>query len=125
MEFVDIVPNTTKEENRRHKPISVVVVAIVNKAFRLSDKLGPKTYRLLLYILRTGFRELALVHQKAFSKMGTTAGYQEIFAEFVEGAKQAPAQWYSIQPLGNGIPSLADLLEVPAAWLANLLHVTG
>jgi hypothetical protein len=64
---------------------------------------------------------LALVHQKAFSKMGTTAGYQEIFAEFVEGAKQAPAQWYSIQPLGNGIPSLADLLEVSADNLRTVL----
>jgi hypothetical protein len=46
--------------------------------------------------------------------MGTKAGYQEILAEFVEGAKQAPAQWYSITPLHNGILSLVDLLKMSA-----------
>jgi hypothetical protein len=30
--------------------------------------------------------------KKVFSKMSTKAGYQEIFAEFIEGAKQSPAQ---------------------------------
>jgi hypothetical protein len=52
--------------------------------------------------------------------MGTKAGYQEIFAEFVEGAKQAPAQWYSITPLHNGNSSLADLLEVSGENLQTL-----
>jgi hypothetical protein len=37
-EFVGFVPTTTKEENRRHKPITVVVAAIVNKALKLLDK---------------------------------------------------------------------------------------
>ena len=54
-----------------------------------------------------------------------TAGYQEIIAEFIEGAKQAPAQWYSIQPLGNGIPSLADLLEVSFDNLRTVLKNAG
>jgi hypothetical protein len=57
--------------------------------------------------------------------MGTTAGYQEIFAGFVEGAKQAPAQWYSILPLGNEIPSLTDLLEVLAENLRTVLINAG
>jgi hypothetical protein len=122
---VALVPTTTKEQNRRHKPISVVVVAIVNKPFRLSDKCVRKFNRLFLYILLTRFRVCARIHQKAFSKMGTTAGYQEIIAEFIEGAKQAPAQWYSIQPLGNGIPSLSDLLEVSAENLRTILKNAG
>jgi hypothetical protein len=39
------------------------------------------------------------IGQKVFSKMNMKAGFQEIFPEFVEGAKQAPAQWYSLKPL--------------------------
>jgi hypothetical protein len=53
------------------------------------------------------------------------ARYQEIFAEFVEGAKEAPAQWYSIKPLYNGIPSLADLLEVSAENMQMVLKNAG
>jgi hypothetical protein len=72
----------------------------------------PKSYQLLLQIFRTGFRALVGIGQKLFSKMSPKAGYQEIFAEFIEGAKQSPAQWYSIKPLQNGIPSLVDLWKV-------------
>jgi hypothetical protein len=57
--------------------------------------------------------------------MSPKAGYQEIFAEFVVGAKQSPAQWYSIKPLQNGIPSLADLLEVSVENLQTLLSKAG
>ena len=44
--------------------------------------------------------------------MSMDSSYQEVFAEFVEGVKESEAQWYSIKPLKNDIPSLADLLEV-------------
>ena len=57
--------------------------------------------------------------------MCTKAGYQEIFAEFVEGAKQSEAQWYSLKPLHKGIPSLADLLEVSSENLHILLMKAG
>jgi hypothetical protein len=57
--------------------------------------------------------------------MSTKAGYQEIFAEFVEGVKQSEAQWYSVKPLHNGIPSLADLLEVSSENLQILLMKAG
>jgi hypothetical protein len=51
----------------------------------------------------------------------TKAVYQEIFTEFVEGAKL-----YSIKPLQNGIiPSLADLLEVSAENLQILFKNAG
>jgi hypothetical protein len=80
----------------------------------------PKSYQLLLHIFPTGFRAFVGIRQKVFTKMSTKAGYQEIFAEFVEGAKQSPAPWYSIKPLQNGIPSLADLLEVSVENLQTL-----
>ncbi len=54
----------------------------------------------------TGFRELARIGQTVATKMCTKAGYQEIFAEFVEGPKPSEAQWYSVKPLHKGIPSL-------------------
>jgi hypothetical protein len=57
--------------------------------------------------------------------MSTKAGYQEIFAEFVVGAKPSPAQWYSLKPLQTGIPSLADLLEVSPENLQTLLTRAG
>jgi hypothetical protein len=57
--------------------------------------------------------------------MTTKAGYQEIFAEFIVGAEQSPAQWYSLKPLHKGIPSLADLLEVSAENLQTLLSKAG
>jgi hypothetical protein len=57
--------------------------------------------------------------------MSSKAGYQEIFAEFVEGAKRSPAQWYSIKPLENGIPSLADLLEVSSENLQIVFKNAG
>jgi hypothetical protein len=47
----------------------------------------------------TGFRELARIGQPVPQKMCTKAGYQEIFAEFVEDAKPSEAQLYSIKPL--------------------------
>jgi hypothetical protein len=53
------------------------------------------------------------------------ACYQEIFSEFVEGAKETPAQWYSIKSLHNGIPSLLDLLEVSAENLQTVLKNAG
>jgi hypothetical protein len=65
------------------------------------------------------------IGQKMFSKMTTKAGYQEIFAESVVGAKQSPAQWYSLKPLHKGVPSLADLLEVSAENLQTLLSKDG
>jgi hypothetical protein len=46
--------------------------------------------------------------------MSTNSGYQDIFAEFVDGVKESEVQWYSIKPLHHDITSLADLLEVPA-----------
>jgi hypothetical protein len=55
---------------------------------------------------------------KLVSKIATNASYQEILVEFVEGVKESEAQWYSIKPLQNDIPSLANLLEV----LAEKLH---
>jgi hypothetical protein len=65
------------------------------------------------------------IGQKLFSKMTTKAGYQEIFAEFIVGTEQSPAQWYSLKPLPKGIPSLADLLEVSAENLQTLLSKAG
>ncbi len=57
--------------------------------------------------------------------MCTKAGYQEIFAEFIEGAKLSEAQWYSVKPLHQGIPNLADLLEVSSENLQILLTKAG
>ena len=55
------------------------------------------------------------------SIMSTKAIYQEIFAEFVVGAKL-----YSIKHPQNGIiPSLADLLEVSAENLQILFKNAG
>ena len=73
----------------------------------------------------TGFRELARIGQRVPTEMCTKAGYQEIFAEFIEGAKPSEAQWYSVKPLHQGIPSLADLLEVPSENLQILLMKAG
>jgi hypothetical protein len=50
---------------------------------------------------------LARIGQTVPTKMCTKAGYQEIFAEFVEGAKPSEAQWYSVKPLYlNQIPGV-------------------
>ncbi len=57
--------------------------------------------------------------------MSRNASYQEIFAEFVVGARESEAQWYSIKPLHNDIPSLADLLEVSAENLQGLFVKAG
>jgi hypothetical protein len=57
--------------------------------------------------------------------MKTNACYREIFAEFVEGVKESEAQWYSIKPLHNDIPSLADLMEVSSENLQTLLVKGG
>jgi hypothetical protein len=42
-----------------------------------------KSQGLLVITLQTRIQEFVPVHRKAFSKMGTKAGYQEIFAAFV------------------------------------------
>ncbi len=57
--------------------------------------------------------------------MATNTSYQEILAEFVTGVKESQAQWYSVKPLQNGIPSLADLLEVSAENLQSLFAKAG
>ena len=57
--------------------------------------------------------------------MSMKTSYQEIFAEFVEGAKPSEAQWYLVKPLHKGIPSLADLLEVSSENLQILLMKAG
>jgi hypothetical protein len=76
-------------------------------------------------LFATGFQELARTGQTVPPKMCTKAGYQEIFAEFVEGAKPSEAQWYSVKPLHTGIPSLVDLLEVSSENLQILLMKAG
>ena len=57
--------------------------------------------------------------------MTTNSSYQEIFAEFIVGVKESQAQWYSIKPLHNDIPSLADLFEVSAENLQSLFVQAG
>jgi hypothetical protein len=57
--------------------------------------------------------------------MSTNECYQEILADFVEGVKESQAQWYSIKPLQNDIPSLADLLEVSAENIQSLFAKAG
>jgi hypothetical protein len=56
--------------------------------------------------------------------MSVNAFCQEIF-EFVVGARESEAQWYSIKPLHNDIPSLGDLLEVSALNLQGLFVKAG
>jgi hypothetical protein len=63
--------------------------------------------------------------RNCFSKMSTDVTYQEILAGFVYGVKDLGAQWYSIKPLQNVIPSLVDLLEVSAENLQSLLVKGG
>jgi hypothetical protein len=75
----------------------------------------------LLSKFTTRFREFALIGQKAVPKMKTNACYREIFAEFIDVVKESEAQWYSIKPLHNNIPSLADLMEVSSENLQTLL----
>jgi hypothetical protein len=57
--------------------------------------------------------------------METNACYREIFAEFVEGVQESKVQWYSVKPLHNEIPSLADLMEVSSENLQTLLVKGG
>jgi hypothetical protein len=57
--------------------------------------------------------------------MKMNACYREIFAQFVEGVIESEAQWYSIKPLHNEIPSLADLMEVSSENLQTLLVKGG
>jgi hypothetical protein len=52
-------------------------------------------------------------------------GYQEIFAEFVEGVKESEAQWYSIKSLHTDIPCLADLLKISADNLQSFFLEGG
>jgi hypothetical protein len=57
--------------------------------------------------------------------MSRDVTYQEILTGFVVGVKESEAQWYSIKPLQNVIPSLVDLLEVSAENLLQSLLVKG
>jgi hypothetical protein len=59
------------------------------------------------------------------SKLTTNACYREIFAQFVDGVKESEAQWYSIKPLHNDIPSLTDLMEASSENLQTLLVKAG
>jgi hypothetical protein len=79
---------------------------------------NPKVYWLLPY--KHESENWHLFIERLSQKWARQAGYQEILAEFVEGANQAPAQWYSITPLHNGIPSLADLLKMLAEKLQSV-----
>jgi hypothetical protein len=52
---------------------------------------------------------LIAIRPKVVQKMSANAFYPEIFfAESVVGARESEAQWYSINPLHNDIPSLAN-----------------
>ena len=68
---------------------------------------------------------MASIGPKVLKKMSTSTSYQEILAGFVVGVKDSEAQWYSIKPLHNNIPSLGDLLEVSAENLQSLLAKCG
>jgi hypothetical protein len=57
--------------------------------------------------------------------METNTCNREIFAEFVEGVQESEAQWYSIKPLHNESPSLADPMEVSSENLQTLLVKGG
>jgi hypothetical protein len=57
--------------------------------------------------------------------MSNHVTYQEILAGFVVVVKKSEAQWYSIKPLQNDIPSLVNLLEVSAENLQSLLVKVG
>jgi hypothetical protein len=88
----------------------------------LSATLEHKSYQLPLAIFTTRFPELELIGQMVVPKIKTNdACYREIFAEFVEGIKESEAQWYSIKPLLNDTPSLADLMEVSSENLQTHL----
>jgi hypothetical protein len=119
------LPPTTREEDRWHEPITVVVVAVVIEAFQFVCCCRSKSDQLLIAIFPTVFRGLIGIGQKAPTKMTTKASIQEIFAEFVVGVKESEAQWYSIKPLHNDIPSLGDLLEVSPENLLSLFVQAG
>jgi hypothetical protein len=119
------LPPTTREEDRWHEPITVVVVAVVIEAFQFVCCCRSKSDQLLIAIFPTVFRGLIGIGQKAPTKMTTKASIQEIFAEFVVGVKESQAQWYSVKPLQKEIPSLADLLEVSADNLQSLFVQAG
>jgi hypothetical protein len=57
--------------------------------------------------------------------MSANAFQQESFAEFVAGARESEAQWYSMKPLHNDVPSLVNLLEVSAENLLGLFVKAG
>jgi hypothetical protein len=57
--------------------------------------------------------------------MSTKVGLQEAFAAFVKEVSRSEAHWYSLKPLHNDIPSLADLLEVSPENLQRLFAKGG
>jgi hypothetical protein len=57
--------------------------------------------------------------------MTTQATYQDIFAGSIAGVKESEAQWYSIKPLHNEIPSLGDLHEVSPDNIQRLFAKGG
>ena len=65
------------------------------------------------------------IGQKDTKKLSENAFYQEISAEFAVVARESEARWYSIKPLHNDIPSLANLLEVSAENLQGLFVKAG
>jgi hypothetical protein len=57
--------------------------------------------------------------------MSTKEGFQEVFAAFFKEVNQSEAQWYSLKPLLNEIPSLANVLEVSPENLQRLFVKGG
>jgi hypothetical protein len=57
--------------------------------------------------------------------MSTKEGFQEAFAAFFKEANRSSAQWYSLRPLHDEIPSLADVMEVSPENLQRLLVKGG
>jgi hypothetical protein len=57
--------------------------------------------------------------------MSTKVGLQEAFAAFVKEVSRSEAHWYSLKPLHNDIPSLADLMEVSPENLQRLFAKGG
>jgi hypothetical protein len=46
-------------------------------------------------------------------------GFQEAFAAFFKEVNRSEAQWYSLKPLHNEIPSLSDVLEVSCQRISS------
>jgi hypothetical protein len=50
---------------------------------------------------------------------------QPELAEFLQSLMRAPAQWYSVVSLKDGVPSLCDLLETSNKNMLNMLTFMG